>query len=383
MSEPFALYVHVPWCRHVCPYCDFNVYAAAEPPEREYADAVTRELATHARDVRWSGRQAKSVYLGGGTPSLLSPAAIDTILGAVARVFGFAEPVEVSLEANPGTISPERLAAYRRGGIGRLSLGAQSFEPRHLRSLGRDHGADDVARAVAAARAAGFGNVSLDLIFGVPGETPDEWARDLAAAVALRPEHVSAYALTYEEGTPYHAWRASGRLTPVSEDDEATMAETTVSVLRDAGLARYEISSWARPGFESRHNQSYWDGSDYLGVGAGAHSFHRDPAPGRRWMNERMPAAYLAAVQRSGLAVAREDRLDVAQARGEFVMTGLRRLAGADAEAFARRFGVPLEEAFPQVGTLVADGLLERAGAHVRLTARGLAFADTVAARFL
>jgi len=383
VSEPFALYVHVPWCRHVCPYCDFNVYAAAEPPEREYVGALAAELAAHARGEPWAGRPARTVYLGGGTPSLFSPAAVETALSAVARTFGLVAGAEVSLEANPGTISRERLAAYRAAGVNRLSLGAQSFAPRHLRTLGRDHAAADIGRAVEAARAAGFENLSLDLIYGVPGETVDEWSRDLAAAVALGPEHVSAYALTYEENTPYHAWRVSGRITAVSEDDEAAMAETTVATLEGAGLARYEISSFARPGFESRHNLSYWDGSDYLGIGAGAHSFSRRPAPGRRWMNERLPAPYASAVRAGGSAVGREERLTVAQARGEFVMTGLRRIAGVDAGAFARRFGPSLEEAFPQVGPLVADGLLERAAGALRLTPRGLAFADTVAARFL
>jgi oxygen-independent coproporphyrinogen-3 oxidase len=383
MNEPFALYVHVPWCRHVCPYCDFNVYAAAEPPEREYAAAVVDELAAHARDARWTGRRAGTVYFGGGTPSLLSPQAIEAVLDAVVRSHGLADGAEVSLEANPGTVSRERLAVYRQAGINRLSLGAQSFEARHLRVLGRDHAATDTEDAVAAARAAGFDNVSLDLIFGVPGETVEEWGRDLAAAIALRPEHVSAYALTYEEGTPYHAWRASGRIAPVSDDDEAAMAETTVALLEGAGLARYEISSFARPGREARHNVSYWDGSDYLGVGAGAHSFSRTPPPGRRWMNERLPARYLAAVRAGGRAVAREEELTAAQARGEFVMTGLRRIAGVDAREFARRFGAALDAAFPQVAGLVADGLLERAGGSVRLTTRGLTFADTVAARFL
>ena len=383
MSEPFALYVHVPWCRHVCPYCDFNVYAVAEPPEREYVEAVVTELTAHARDGGWGGRHVKTVYLGGGTPSLLSPAAMDTLLETVARRFGLVGGAEVTIEANPGTVSRERLAGYREAGINRLSLGAQSFEPRHLRALGRDHAAGDIARAVDAARAAGFDNVSLDLIFGVPGQTAEDWARDLAAGVALGPQHVSAYGLTYEERTPYHAWRESGRIVAVPEDDEATMAESAVAILEAAGLLRYEISSFARPGYEARHNVSYWDGSDYLGVGPGAHSFTRDPAPGRRWVNERLPAAYAAAVRATGLAVGRDERLSVAQARGEFVITGLRRLAGVDAETFRRRFGAPLEELFPQVAGLAADGLVERAAGRLRLTSRGLAFADTVAARFV
>ncbi len=383
MNDGFGLYVHVPWCRHVCPYCDFNVYLARALPERAYVDALAAELGTHAHDRAWSGRRVRTIYLGGGTPSLLAPGTIADLLAGVRRAFELVADAEVTLEANPGTVSAERLAGYRAAGVNRLSLGAQSFDAATLATLGRDHAPAETARAVDAARAAGFHNVSLDLVFGVPGGTVAQWERDLVAAVALAPDHVSAYALTYEEGTPFHRWRASGRLRPVPEDDEATMAELTVTHLERAGFRRYEISSFARPGRESRHNLAYWDGSDYLGVGAGAHSFSREPAPGRRWMNERLPARYLTAVGADGTAVASEERLSPAQARSEFVFTGLRRVAGVDADDFAGRFGGTLEAAFPQVAELVAAGLLERAGPRLRLTARGLAFADDVAARFV
>jgi len=382
-AEPFALYVHVPWCRHVCPYCDFNVYPSAEPPERSYVEAVVAELRAWARGAPWRGRCAKTVYLGGGTPSLLSPAAIATVLDAVAHTFGIAGSAEVTLEANPGTVTRERLAGYRAAGVNRLSLGAQSFHAGHLRTLGRDHGAADVRAAAAAARATGFANLSLDLIFAVPGQTLAEWDDDLEAALALGPEHVSAYTLTYEPGTPFHAWRASGRLRAVEEDGEAAMAEAALERLAAAGYARYEVSSFARPGFASRHNTSYWDGSDYLGLGAGAHSFSAEPAPGRRWANERRPERYLAAMRERGTAVATEERLSPAQARGEFCFTGLRQAAGVDLERFRRRFGVALDAAFPHLERLIADGLVEVSGGRVRLTARGFRFADSVAASFV
>jgi oxygen-independent coproporphyrinogen-3 oxidase len=290
---------------------------------------------------------------------------------------------EVTIEANPGGLTAARLAGYRAAGVTRLSLGAQSFTPAHLRTLGRDHTVEDIGAAVAAAREAGFDNVSLDLIFGVPGESLAEWRGDLAAALALAPAHVSAYSLTYEESTPFFAWRAKGRLAPVAEDDEAAMAETAVDMLEAAGLARYEISSFARPGYESRHNLAYWDGSDYLGIGAGAHSFAATPSPGQRFANERLPARYVAAVSATGTAVASEERLTEAQARAEFCFTGLRQVAGVDTAAFRERFGCDVEAAFPHVARLVADDLVERAGGRLRLTARGLRFADTVAARFL
>jgi oxygen-independent coproporphyrinogen-3 oxidase len=323
------------------------------------------------------------VYLGGGTPSLLSPEAVARVLATAASAFGLGPDAEVTIEANPGGLGAARLSGYRAAGVTRLSLGAQSFTPAHLRTLGRDHGVDDIGAAVRAAREAGFDDVSVDLIFAVPGQTLAEWRMDLEGALALAPTHVSAYSLTYEESTPFFTWRARGRLAPVAEDDEAAMAEMAVDVLEAAGLARYEISSFARHGYESRHNLAYWDGSDYLGIGAGAHSFAATPPPGRRHANERLPARYADAVAATGTAVATEERLSEAQARAEFCFTGLRRIAGVDTAAFARRFGCELEAAFPFVRRLVADGLAERAGDRLRLTARGLRFADAVAARFV
>src|SRR5581483_107597 len=379
---PFALYVHVPWCRHVCPYCDFNVHAAARVPGAEFAAAVARELAAHASAPPWAGRPVATLYLGGGTPSLLAPDAVASIVDAARRT-GLVADAEVTLEANPGTVSDASLRGYRAAGVTRLSLGAQSFDARLLRTLGRDHAAADTPAAVAAARAAGFVNVSLDLIYAVPGETVADCEADLDALLALAPPHVSAYALTWEPGTPFAAWRARGRLRAVSEDDEVEMAARIAARLDGAGLARYEISSFARPGFESRHNTRYWDGSDYLGLGPGAHSFSAEPFPGRRSANERDPARWAAAVAARGTAIAAVGVLTEAQARGEFCFAGLRRIAGVDADAFRRRFGVALATAFPAVERLVADGLVEPAGHCLRLTPRGLLFADAVAATFV
>jgi len=382
MAAPFALYLHVPYCRHVCPYCDFNVVASASPPEAGYVATLVAEMRAYARNDTWRGRPVESLYLGGGTPSLFSPAAVAALLEAAAHDFGIEDGAEITLEANPGTVTRASLAGYAAAGVNRLSLGAQSFHPALLKTLGRDHQPDDTREAVAAARASNLTNVSLDLIFAVPGATLADWEADLAAAVALAPEHVSTYALTYEAGTPFHTWRATGRMTPADDDLEASMAEAAAAALDAAGYARYEISSWAQPGFASRHNQSYWDGSDYLGLGAGAHSFAAGP-PARRWANQRPPEAYRAAVASTGTAVGQEEHLSAGQAETDAVITGLRRLTGVDAAGFARRFGRPLEVAFPQLARLVEDGLLERNGGQVRLTPRGLIFADSVAASFV
>jgi oxygen-independent coproporphyrinogen-3 oxidase len=289
----------------------------------------------------------------------------------------------VTLEANPATVDVERLAGWRRVGVNRLSLGAQSFAPALLRTLGRDHGPDDTRAAVVAARAAGFADVSLDLIYAVPGSTLADWAADLDAALALEPDHVSCYALTWEERTPFATWRERGRLVPVDEDVEAAMADLAESRLAAAGYARYEISSWARPAHASAHNQRYWDGSDYLGVGPGAHSFCATPAPGRRWSNQRLPDAWRSRVLAAGTAVAEDEALTPEQARADFVVTGLRRLVGLDLAEFRRRFGAELADVYPHVAGLERDDLVHRDGDRLRLTPRGLRFADTVAATFV
>ncbi len=381
-DEPFALYVHMPWCRHVCPYCDFNVYAASRPPEAEYTAALVRDLSAWSAHPPFAARRIASLYVGGGTPSLFSADAIARLVGAATQRFGIHGDVEVTLEANPGTVDARSLGAYAAAGVNRLSLGVQSFDARLLERLGRDHTPADARAAVAAAHDAGLDNVSLDLIFAVPGSTLADWAADLEQAIALEPAHVSAYALTFEERTPFHAWRRSGRLNAVDEDDEAAMAELSAERLPAAGYLRYEISSWARPGRASAHNQRYWDGSPYLGIGAGAHSFDPGP-PARRWSTLRQPQAYVDAVVGGRSAVAEEQPLDVDQARGDFVFTGLRRVAGVDDTRFARRFGLPIAAAFPHVAGLVRDGLLEWHGEALRLSPQGLRFADTVAASFV
>ncbi|HWP65126.1 MAG TPA: radical SAM family heme chaperone HemW [Candidatus Limnocylindria bacterium] len=377
-ADNVALYVHVPWCRHVCPYCDFNVRARRLPPEADDLAAFAAELDAWVTVPPFAGARLGSVFIGGGTPSLYSPHTVSALLERVARRFAVADDAEVTLEANPGTLDGPRLHGFRAAGVNRLSLGAQSFDAGVLRVLGRDHTPADISAAVAASRAAGFANVSLDLVYGVPGQTLAQWARDLDAALALEPEHVSTYALTWEPGTPFQRWRETGRLVAVDEDDECAMADLACERLAAAGYERYEISSHAQPGFASRHNQRYWDGSSYLGIGPGAHSFAALPLPGRRWANERDPARYRDLVARHGTAVAAAEDLSLARAESDFVITGLRRLAGVDRDAFRRRFGRPLEDALPQVAALEAEAFVERVGERLRLTARGLRFVDSV-----
>ena len=307
---PLGVYVHFPFCGVHCPYCDFAVEVRQQLPHDEYADAVVAELA--ARRPWFAGGGAlQSIYFGGGTPGLWRADALGRVIeaacaalggGAAEGPGGRAGPsrraaLEITVEANPGEVDVPHLEALARAGVNRLSLGAQAFDDRHLRALGRNHDAAAIPAAVAAARAAGIGNLSLDLMFGIPGQTLSDWQRGVDACLALAPEHVSAYALTVERGTPFGALDRAGRLPRAGDDAVAAMFEWGRQALGAAGLAHYEVSSFARPGRRARHNSLYWQasGAAYLGVGASASSF-RPLADGTGWRfaNPRATATYLA-----------------------------------------------------------------------------------------
>ncbi len=378
----FSLYVHIPYCQAKCPYCDFNSYAAAEWPEGRYAQALVEELRFYVAEPPWHGSTVATIFFGGGTPSLFQPATIGGLLDGIAALCPLAPDVEVTLEANPGTVERARLAGFRSAGVNRLSFGIQSFQPALLTTLGRIHSADDARAAIAAARAAGFDNLNLDLIFAVPGETRAGWAGDVAEVIRHAPEHVSTYNLTYEPGTPFHTLRARGALTPLDDGDELWMYQHARAALAAAGYAQYEISSFARPQRAARHNLSYWRGIDYLGLGAGAHSYASTPGWGRRWSNERIPDRYVASVASGGAVVSRED-LSFEMAAAEFMFLGLREMAGVDAAAFATRFGRALADVHPEVEGFAADGLLAERDGRLVLSERGLMIADTIFASFL
>ena len=382
-ARPFSLYVHIPYCESKCPYCDFNSYAATTWPEERYAQALCDELRAYAAAPPWSDAEVATIFFGGGTPSLFQPATIAAVLEAVAGALAVAGDVEITLEANPGTVERTRLAGFRAAGVNRLSFGIQSFQPALLTTLGRVHTVDDSRAAIAAARAAGFDNLNLDLIFAVPGQTRAMCAADVAEAVRFAPEHVSAYNLTYEPSTPFHTRRARGEMTPLDEDDEYWMYEHVRGALAAAGYAQYEISNFARPGRAARHNQSYWRGVPYLGLGAGAHSYADRPGWGRRWSNERLPERYVAAVGAQGDAVATTEDLSFETAAGEFMFLGLRERSGVEPARFAARFGRDLEAVHPIVASFRETGLLDTRDGHLALTERGLLVADSVFAAFV
>jgi oxygen-independent coproporphyrinogen-3 oxidase len=381
-EHPLSLYVHVPFCRARCTYCDFNTYSGLESMFTPYVEAVCREIAC------W-GRQklpAHTIYLGGGTPTTLPVPLVGRILAACRRAFLVDEEGEISCEANPGTITLHTLRSLRAWGVNRLSLGVQSFAAAELRLLGRIHSTADVLEGMADARRAGFGNINLDLIYGLPGQTLFTWQQSLGRALALEAEHLSLYCLTLEEGTPLRAAVEQGRLPAPDPDLAADMYELAVEQLRRAGYIHYEISNWARAeSLACRHNLTCWRNRPYLGFGAGSHSFYG----GRRWWNVARPEDYAARMQEAEqeplAAVEGREEISAGLEMAETMILGLRLLReGVSIAGFSRRFGQTPHEAYRQeMESLRELGLLEWDQARVRLTERAWLLANQVFQRFL
>lgn len=381
----FSLYIHIPYCISKCPYCDFNSHVVADIPETQYTEALLRELQSYGASVDWQGRTVQSIFFGGGTPSTFKPASIGKILACTAATFPLQADCEITLEANPGTVDREHFFGYRDAGVNRISVGVQSFQPRLLKFLGRIHSADEARNALEVVRRAGFHNFSFDLIYANPSQTLRELEADIDAALEFQPPHLSAYNLTFEEGTPFHHEYRSGRLTSLTEDEEVDMAEMIEAKFRAAGLLRYEISNYARPGCQSRHNVNYWQSGDYVGLGAGAHSYVRrsDGICGRRWSNEKNPSKYMAQVNQSNHAVVDREEIDRDKAAGEFMFLGLRLTEGVRIETFRRRFGKSPAEFYPQIESWIEGELLEENGCFLRFTPKGLMLANSIFVHFM
>ncbi len=383
IRPPAAAYLHVPFCVHKCHYCDFYSIVDTRDRRPAFTDRLVAELRVVAPRL---AEPLRAIFVGGGTPTLLAPDQWRRLLGAMTETLPGFPGCECTVEANPETVTPELLAILARGGVGRLSIGAQSFDERHLATLERRHDPASVGRAVAMARDAGIGRLSLDLIFGVPGQTLDDWRRDLDAVLALAPSHLSCYGLMYEPNTPLTMRRDLGRLEPIDPDVEAAMYETTCDVLGDAGYEHYEVSNWARPGERCRHNLEYWEGGSWWAFGPSAVGQLRDGTGlgGWRWRNVARLGDWLDTGPWP--PVIDVERIDADTARAEGFMLGLRLLEGLDAARLAalldgdpeaeRRRAV-LEEA-------VAAGRLERtADGGLRLTRAGLLLADEVVGALL
>ena len=384
-SEPFSLYIHIPYCISKCPYCDFNSHVVAQIPEAGYTDALLRELESFGEESGWRGRTLQSIFFGGGTPSTFKPSSIGKLLAWAAATFPIANDCEITMEANPGTVDAAHFAGYRDAGVNRISVGVQSFQPKLLKFLGRVHSADEAERALNIVKQSGFDNFSFDLIYANPGQTLADLETDLDAALAFQPPHLSAYNLTFEEGTPFHHEYRAGRMANLDEDEEIAMAELIDAKLGAHGLKRYEISNYARPWFHSRHNVNYWHSGDYLGLGAGAHSYRRDDdsVTGQRWNNEKNPAKYMTQIDETRRAVVERESIDAHKAAAEFMFLGLRMTEGIRADIFRQRFGQTPRQFYPQIDTWIEGDLIVEQSGFLRFTAKGLMLANSIFVHFM
>lgn len=333
---PVAIYLHLPFCRRLCPYCDFFKKVPRQGDLARISEVILQELsASLPRETSWANGPLTSVYFGGGTPSLHSPEQLEALLNAVSKIGGVTS-CEVTLEANPGTLSLNSLQELRRVGINRLSLGCQSFSERKLKLLYRDHTSGETRDTVKNARRAGFKNISMDLIFGLPGETRDEWLSDIEQLLACEPDHVSLYNLEYHENTPYGKWLLEGKLDPLSEDLEAELYLLTHETLERAGFEHYEVSNFAKPGFRSVHNQVYWEGKPYLGFGPSAHSFD---GTARRFANVADLHEYERRVLAGESCIDREWQNSEREQWEEWISVRLRRKEGIEWQSCHDKWG--------------------------------------------
>lgn len=376
------LYLHIPFCRRKCPYCAFVSRPDQTYPLERYVDLLLREM-TLAHTASPNAEALDSIYFGGGTPSLLSPDQLARLLEQACRLFQIARGAEITLEANPGTVDRKLLTGFRDVGINRLSLGVQSFDNSQLATLGRIHGGNEARAAFAAARAAGFDNIGMDLIHALPGQTMAMWQGDLRQALALAPEHISVYGLTIEEGTPFAAQYPDDSMLP-NEELSADMFEQADAMLTSAGYEHYEIANYALPGHRARHNSGYWNRDGYLGLGCGAHSFLRDNGQGTRFSNASGLEEYADTIKRGKLPRRDMIRLSSEDAMAEYVFLGLRMADGIDLVRFENEFGASYGDIYGKtVSELISCGLLEAYDTSVRLTRRGMLLSNQVFARFL
>jgi len=384
-QSSLSLYLHIPFCRHRCAYCDFNTYTSLLDLRETYADALIAEMVQVAGEVQ---RPAHTIFFGGGTPSLMSPASLERILDGVRANFQLAGEAEVTMEANPGTVDLDYLTAVRQAGINRLSFGVQSVIQSELALLEREHDFATVVKAVAMARQAGLPNFNLDLIYGVPGQTLESWEQSIRAVLDLNPTHLSLYCLTIEPGTPMQRWLLNGRIQPPDPDLAADQYELACTLLADHGYEHYEISNWAKPGLACEHNLTYWRNGEYLGLGAGAHGH----AAGVRYQIVKQPRVYLRRLEENSTlvyplstAVAASHPVSRAEAISDTMMTQLRLLnEGLDLDAFQARFGQSVAEIYNGTLDQMLDWDLIAVGdGRLRLTQKGWFLSNQVFYRLM
>ena len=383
LLETAALYLHIPFCHTRCHYCDFNTYAGILPLREPYVRALLTEIELAGKVAQLSSgtrRRSRTIFFGGGTPSLLTVEQIKRLLGVCHEYFAVDEEAEITLEANPGTLDLEQLIGLHTVGINRLSLGAQSFDAELLHTLGRIHTPIEIEKAVHNARLAGFRSINLDFMFGLPGQTMQHWKTTLDRALALHPEHFSLYSLIIEEGTPFHTWVHEGRITPGDEDLCADMYEYADECLQAEGYVNYEISNWALPGYQSRHNLTYWQNLPYIGMGAGAHSYFG----GSRFSNVLDPQEYIQLLKKRQRPEVEREFIDRRQEMSETAFLGLRTAQGLHLPTFEDRFDRPFSQfAGSRLDVVEKAGLIEREQEWIRLSKRGRLLGNEVFLRLL
>lgn len=376
-TAPTALYVHIPFCKSRCFYCDFNTYVAPRAAMAAYVTALEQELAILGP---LTDRPLETVFIGGGTPTQLPVDLLERVFAALHTNFRVQPNAEITVEANPGSVEEDKLKVLRQGGTNRISFGAQAFSDRLLMTIGRIHDREAVEASVRLAQSAGFVRINLDLMFGLPEQTIDDVHSSLEAAVTLDVEHISAYWLKVEPGTPFAEWQAGGKLPLPGEDAEADMYDLVCDTLEQNGYSHYEVSNFAKSGGASRHNLVYWHNEPYLAAGAGAHGY----VHGLRYENLRDLAAYAARIQSGERPVAETWHVEPKESMEDTMMLGLRLSEGVDAKRFEWRHGVTLDEVFGDViEPLVRQGLLTRRGDRVCLTPRAWPIANVVFEKFI
>jgi putative oxygen-independent coproporphyrinogen III oxidase len=382
--DEFGLYVHVPFCSHRCWYCDFNAYASLEHLADAYMDALADDVRRALSAPEFADLDERptvtSIFIGGGTPTLVDARGIAKVLRAAHDTWTVAPGAEITIECNPESLTAEKLDAYLHAGINRVSIGVQSLDNDLLQRLGRTHDASTALAALRRARDAGFTNVSGDLIYGIPGETDEQWLASVEGVLECEPTHMSCYALTYEEGTPLESWRRLGKVIPVEDDDVARRWDIADELLGNAGLHRYEISNWSKPGLESRHNSLYWRCGEYLGLGAGAHSHLATHGGAVRSWTLRSPERYSNAIAGGSRTLAGHESIDQRTRASEVMLLGLRRPEGVTSAHFEALVGVDLRRYFgPELEHAAARGLIAWDGHTARVVDPLLSNAAVVA----
>lgn len=373
-----GIYIHIPFCKQKCLYCDFPSFAGKEACQDEYLGALLFEI--RQMGEKYKERTVDTVFFGGGTPSVLPNDALPRIVEALRTSFTLADDAEITAEANPGTVDFDKLAGWRESGINRISFGVQSFHDSLLRGIGRIHTADEAREAISLARQAGFDNINLDLIYGLPSQTVDMLRADIEQALMLGTDHLSVYGLIVEEDTPLERMVDEGCAVLPTDEDEEAMYDWVTTHLEKCGYHRYEISNYARGGKVCRHNLKYWQFRDYLGLGSAAHSF----IGGKRFANETMPETYIRRIRAEGSARLTEEAETIEELRGEYVFLALRTTKGVDTEDFQRAFKADFFDVYGDIiDRMTKEGLIERDGADVRLTKHGMKYGNRVFAQFV